>query len=71
MDGTEPPEANNAKAYRVRPGDFMLPRDVPVVDGAKEILPSNSSPCHPGLSRDSHQAQRSRLPFDKLRVVQL
>jgi phthalate 4,5-dioxygenase len=38
MDGTEPPEANNAKAYRVRPGDFMLPRDVQVVDGAKEIL---------------------------------
>ena len=36
--GFEPPEANNAKAYRVRPGDFMLPRDVPVVDGAKDIL---------------------------------
>ena len=38
MDGTEPPEANNPKAYRVRPGDFMLPRDVPVADGAKDIL---------------------------------
>jgi phthalate 4,5-dioxygenase len=38
MDGTEPPEASNPKAYRVRPGDFMLPRDVPVADGAKDIL---------------------------------
>jgi phenylpropionate dioxygenase-like ring-hydroxylating dioxygenase large terminal subunit len=37
-DGTEPPEARAPKAYRVRPGDFMLPRDVPVVDGAKDIL---------------------------------
>jgi phthalate 4,5-dioxygenase oxygenase subunit len=36
--GIEPPEASNAKAYRVRPGDFMLPRDVEVVDGAKDIL---------------------------------
>jgi phthalate 4,5-dioxygenase len=38
MNGVEPPEASNAKAYRVRPGDFMLPRDVPVVEGGKEIL---------------------------------
>jgi phthalate 4,5-dioxygenase oxygenase subunit len=38
MNGIEPPEASNAKAYRVRPGDFMLPRDVPVVEGAKDIL---------------------------------
>jgi hypothetical protein len=38
MAGTEPPEAGNPKAYRVRPGDFMLPRDVPVADGAKDIL---------------------------------
>jgi phthalate 4,5-dioxygenase oxygenase subunit len=36
--GIEPPEASNAQAYRVRPGDFMLPRDVTVVDGAKDIL---------------------------------
>jgi phenylpropionate dioxygenase-like ring-hydroxylating dioxygenase large terminal subunit len=36
--GIEPPEAANAKAYKVRPGDFMLPRDVQVVDGAKDIL---------------------------------
>jgi hypothetical protein len=38
MNGIEPPEASNAKAYRVRPGDFMLPRDVSVVEGAKDIL---------------------------------
>jgi hypothetical protein len=38
MAGTEPPEASNPKAYRVRPGDFMLPHDVPVADGAKDIL---------------------------------
>jgi phthalate 4,5-dioxygenase oxygenase subunit len=38
MNGIEPPEAGNAKNYRVRPGDFMLPRDVPVADGAKDIL---------------------------------
>ena len=36
--GIEPPEAANARAYKVRPGDFMLPRDVEVVDGAKDIL---------------------------------
>jgi hypothetical protein len=36
--GIEPPEASNPKAYRVRPGDFMLPHDVPVADGAKDIL---------------------------------
>jgi phthalate 4,5-dioxygenase oxygenase subunit len=38
QQGIEPPEASNAAAYRVRPGEFMLPRDVPVADGAKEIL---------------------------------
>jgi hypothetical protein len=38
MNGIEPPEASNPKGYRVRPGDFMLPRDVEVVDGAKDIL---------------------------------
>ena len=37
-NGIEPPEASNAKAFRVRPGDFMLPRDVPVVEGGKDIL---------------------------------
>jgi phenylpropionate dioxygenase-like ring-hydroxylating dioxygenase large terminal subunit len=36
--GIEPPEARAPQAYRVRPGDFLLPRDVPVVDGAKDIL---------------------------------
>ncbi len=38
VQGIEPPEARNASAYRVRPGDFMLPRDVPVTDGAKDLL---------------------------------
>ena len=38
QNGIEPPEASNAAAYRVRPGDFMLPRDVPVADGAGDIL---------------------------------
>jgi hypothetical protein len=38
MNGIEPPEAGKPKAFRVRPGDFMLPRDVPVVDGGKDIL---------------------------------
>ena len=37
-NGIEPPEARAPQAYRVRPGDFMLPRDVPVADGAKDIL---------------------------------
>jgi phenylpropionate dioxygenase-like ring-hydroxylating dioxygenase large terminal subunit len=36
--GTEPPEARNAKAYCVRPGDFLLPRDVPVEEGGKAVL---------------------------------
>jgi phenylpropionate dioxygenase-like ring-hydroxylating dioxygenase large terminal subunit len=36
--GVEPPEAHAPQAYRVRPGDFMLPRDVPVEDGARDIL---------------------------------
>jgi phthalate 4,5-dioxygenase oxygenase subunit len=38
QNGIEPPEASNAAAYRVRPGDFMLPRDVAIADGAKDIL---------------------------------
>jgi phthalate 4,5-dioxygenase len=36
--GVEPPEPRHPKAYCVRPGDFMLPRDVAVAEGAKEIL---------------------------------
>ncbi len=38
VNGVEPPEARKPNAYRVRPGDFILPRDVPVADGAKDIL---------------------------------
>jgi nitrite reductase/ring-hydroxylating ferredoxin subunit len=36
--GVEPPEARNGKAYGVRPGDFMLPRDTSVAEGAGDIL---------------------------------
>ena len=36
--GIEPPEARNAKAYGVRPGDFMLPRDSTPAVGASDIL---------------------------------
>jgi hypothetical protein len=36
--GVEPPEPRNAKAYAVRPGDFMLPREATVAEGAKELL---------------------------------
>jgi phthalate 4,5-dioxygenase oxygenase subunit len=36
QQGIEPPEAQRTKSYMVRPGDFMLPRDVPVVEGARE-----------------------------------
>jgi phthalate 4,5-dioxygenase oxygenase subunit len=38
QEGIEPPEARNAKAYCVRPGDFMLPRDVAVTEGGKDVL---------------------------------
>ena len=38
QNGVEPPEPRHPKAYGVRPGDFMLPRDVAVAEGAKEIL---------------------------------
>jgi len=38
QDGVEPPEARNPQAYGVRPGDFILPRDIAVTDGGKEIL---------------------------------
>ena len=37
-EGVEPPEARNARAYRVRSGDFLLPRDVAVADGGRDIL---------------------------------
>ena len=36
QQGVEPPETQRPKSYMVRPGDFLLPRDVPVVDGARE-----------------------------------
>jgi phenylpropionate dioxygenase-like ring-hydroxylating dioxygenase large terminal subunit len=36
--GVEPPEARKPKSYGVRPGDFTLPRDVAVAEGAGEIL---------------------------------
>jgi phthalate 4,5-dioxygenase oxygenase subunit len=38
QNGVEPPEARNGRAYGVRPGDFMLPRDIAVAEGAKDIL---------------------------------
>lgn len=36
--GQEPPEPRRPRAYAVRSGDFMLPRDVAVTDGGREIL---------------------------------
>ena len=36
--GKGPPEPRHPKAYRVRSGDFMLPRDVAVAVGGKDIL---------------------------------
>jgi phthalate 4,5-dioxygenase oxygenase subunit len=36
--GVEPPEARKPKAYAVRSGDFTLPRDIAVAEGASEIL---------------------------------
>jgi phthalate 4,5-dioxygenase oxygenase subunit len=38
MQGEEPPEPRNARAYSVRPGDFKLPRDETVAEGAKDLL---------------------------------
>ena len=38
QDGIEPAEPRNPGAYAVRPGDFVLPRDVAVDSGAREIL---------------------------------
>jgi nitrite reductase/ring-hydroxylating ferredoxin subunit len=38
MQGHEPPEPRNPKAYSVRPGDFKLPRTATVVEGAKDLL---------------------------------
>ena len=38
VKGIEPPEAANAAAYRVRSGDFLLPRDVALAEGGKDIL---------------------------------
>ena len=43
QNGVEPPEARNARAYGVRPGDFMLPRDIAVAEGAKDILVAASA----------------------------
>jgi phenylpropionate dioxygenase-like ring-hydroxylating dioxygenase large terminal subunit len=38
MKGQEPPEPRNARAYSVRPGDFKLPRDTTVAEGARDLL---------------------------------
>lgn len=38
MDGQEPPEPKNMEAYRVRPIDFVLPRDVDLDDGERELM---------------------------------
>jgi hypothetical protein len=38
MQGHEPPEPRNPKAYSVRPGDFKLPHTVTVAEGARELL---------------------------------
>ncbi len=35
--GIEPPEPRNDTAFAVRPGDFMLARDVSLEDGAREL----------------------------------
>jgi hypothetical protein len=37
MAGQEPPEANNMRAYRVRPIDTILPRDVDVEEGTRAV----------------------------------
>jgi len=38
MAGQEPPEPKNMEAYRVRPIDFVLPRDVDLDDGERELI---------------------------------
>jgi phthalate 4,5-dioxygenase oxygenase subunit len=38
MQGEEPPEPRNPRAYSVRPGDFKLPRNETVAEGAKDLL---------------------------------
>ena len=38
MNGTEPPEAAKPHAYGVRAVDFFLPRDVPMLEGARDLL---------------------------------
>jgi phthalate 4,5-dioxygenase oxygenase subunit len=38
MQGHEPPEPRNPKAYSVRPGDFKLPHTATVAEGARELL---------------------------------
>jgi phthalate 4,5-dioxygenase len=38
MQGQEPPEPRNPKAYSVRPGDFKLPRTATVAEGARDLL---------------------------------
>jgi phthalate 4,5-dioxygenase len=42
MNGTEPPEASNPRAYAVRALDFTLPRDVPVKDVARDLLAASA-----------------------------
>lgn len=37
-EGNEPPEASNPQAYAVRAVDCFLPHDVPVEEGAKELV---------------------------------
>jgi phthalate 4,5-dioxygenase oxygenase subunit len=37
MDGSEPAEASSPEAYRVRAVDIILPRDVPLAEGAPEL----------------------------------
>jgi phthalate 4,5-dioxygenase oxygenase subunit len=38
LDGQEPPEPRNPRAYSVRPGDFKLPRTATVAEGAGDLL---------------------------------
>jgi hypothetical protein len=38
MNGTEPPETAKPHAYGVRAVDFFLPRDVPMHEGARDLL---------------------------------
>jgi len=38
MAGTEPSEPGNMEAYRVRPIDFVLPRDVDLDDGERAVI---------------------------------